>query len=457
MSIPPLRLVLLLLFLLFSLFACLSRLPLAAGQMASITHRSIPSAASESPVSWSHSPEAHHSLSAPLDKTQVYWAYGGSTVLTSHLIRLTPSTQDRRGWLWNEYPLESADWEVEVVLEISSRPHFGGDGMCLWALAGHQDPAFSQRADALDGPVFGMKADFAGLAVCIDVYDNDNKRNNPTVFVLEQERGSSTTSWHHDTDYEEDMVTSTPPSSDPSTQAHKCMADIRNTGRDSRLLVRLQHGVLHVYADSTGNGDYRFCLAVTVKGSYRDHHLAFSAATGGVADNYDIKEVTTRYLKEDDKEFDDARLGKLRAGSGGGWTARLGTLYWLLLNAASLAVIAVVGLQLFTYHSLVQSRIDLVQICQQINAFTLPHYAGHALVTVMLLLAGSWWLLLLNLPLLAWKVYEFARKSWLFSPASVGPVKGHAKGRVSVYWKLGGMLAFYSAMQIAYIVAIFRR
>ena len=418
-----------------------------------------------SPVSWSYPHEAHHSLHAPLDKTAVYWNYGGSTVLTNALIRLTPATQDRRGWLWNEYPLESANWEVEWVVEVASKPHFGGDGVCMWALASLEDPsAIARSADALEGPVFGMKADFTGLGVCVDVYDNDNKRNNPTVFVLEQLRGAGTTAWHHDSDYEEDMLTDKPTAlslhgNDPAYSAHKCIADLRNTGRSARILVKLLHSVLHVYVDTTDNAQYKFCLAVTVKGSYKDHHLAFSAATGGVADTYDIREITTRYLKEEDAEFDDAQLGRLKTGAaggvGGGWGGRVGVLFWLFVNVLSAALIGMVGVQLWTYHSLLLDRIDLVQITQRINPFILPHYAGHALLCALLLLSGNWLAVLLNAPALAWKGWEFWKKTWLFSPATVGPVKGHARGRVSVYWKLGGMLAFYAAMQLYYIYRLF--
>lgn len=91
------------------------------------------------PVSYNHPPEVHHSMRPPLDKSQVntatlifffficflcsllvgtsadwwmcvvqvYWNFGGSTVLTRKLIRITPDTQDRQGWLWNEYPIVS--------------------------------------------------------------------------------------------------------------------------------------------------------------------------------------------------------------------------------------------------------------------------------------------------------------------------------------------------------------
>ena len=428
--------------------------PLPVSSQASLSTRS---ALETSPVSMDHPVEQHHSLHTPLDKTQVYWNYGGSTVLTNSLIRLTPSTLDRRGWLWNEYPLESANWEVEWAMEVHSKPHFGGDGMCMWALAGVQDPSFSQRADALDGPIFGMKPDFDGLGVCFDVYDNDNKRNNPAVFVLEQSRGANQRNWHHDTDYEEDMVTTKPATTphDPSYAAHKCIADFRNTGKSARVLVKLLHGVLHVYIDVSESGQYKFCLAVQLVGSYKDYHLAFSAATGGVADNVDIKEVSTRYLKDTDREFDDEKLGRLKSGLKSGWGRRMSALYWFVVNGASVAVIGIVGLQLWTYHSLLQQRIDLVAICQRINPFILPHYAGHALLCALLLLNAQWLPLLLNAPLLGWKAWEFAKKTWLFSPASVGPVKGHARGRVSVYWKLGGMLAFYAVMQLYYFYRLF--
>ncbi len=70
-------------------------------------------------MSTQYQPEVHHSLRPPLDGAQVYWNYGGSTVLTKHIIRLTPATQDRRGWLWNEYPLESINWEVEFKVRVT--------------------------------------------------------------------------------------------------------------------------------------------------------------------------------------------------------------------------------------------------------------------------------------------------------------------------------------------------
>ena len=133
---------------------------------------------------------------------QVFWNFGGSTVLTKNVIRLTPSTQDRRGWLWNEYPLESTNWEMEYKLEVFSKPHFGGDGFAFWVLASEQDPSFTQNPDALSGGLFGLRNDFKGFGVVIDVYDNDNRRNNPSVFVLASPKDGKAPKFNHDNDYE---------------------------------------------------------------------------------------------------------------------------------------------------------------------------------------------------------------------------------------------------------------
>lgn len=58
-----------------------------------------------SPVSTQYNPETQHSLHTPIDHSQVYWNFGGSSVMTKKYVRLTPATQGRKGWIWNEYPL----------------------------------------------------------------------------------------------------------------------------------------------------------------------------------------------------------------------------------------------------------------------------------------------------------------------------------------------------------------
>jgi len=430
----------------------------AVGCLAAVTLTQA--AEQQSPVSTQYEAEVHHSLRAPLDKSLVYWNFGGSTVLTKHLIRLTPSTQDRRGWLWNEYPLESTNWEVEFKTEIFSKPHFGGDGFAFWVLAGEQDPSFTQNPDALSGPLFGMKNDYKGFGVIIDVYDNDNRRNNPAVFVLSnsasREGGNAKAPvYNHDNDYSDDMVKTLPTAEDlkgvplNAAGAHTCVADIRNTGKVSKVLVKYLHRVLHVYIDSSEGLGYKFCLAVKLDDDFAEHHLAFTAATGQVADNHDIMEITTRYLKATDSEFDDASLAAVR--DSGSHHSSFYTLYWLLQVAIQAAALGITAFQLSTYHKLSLQRIDLVQVCAKLNPLVLPHYALHAVLTLLLLAGGCYWLFLLNAPLLGWRIFEFVKKNFLFSPANLGPSKGHAANVKSVYIKLGAPAALYVICELYFL------
>ena len=246
------------------------------------------------------------------------------------------------------------------------------------------------------------------------------------------------------------MVKTLPDGSDASNGgAYKCVADIRNTGKISKILIKYLHRILHVYIDTNEGAGYKFCLAVKLEDDFKDHHLAFTAATGQVADNHDILEITTRYLKQSDRDFDDSTL---KAMSGGGsHHSSFYTLYWLIMSALAASVTAIAGFQLYTYHTLSIARIDLVQICSKLNPLVLPHYALHAAMTLLLLLGGAYYSFLLNLPLLGWRIFEFVKKNFLFSPANLGPSKGHAANSKSIYLKLGGSGAIYAVCTLYFL------
>lgn len=150
------------------------------------------------------------------------------------------------------------------------------------------------------GPVFGLTESFQGCGVVLDTYDNDNRRNNPSVFIL-CNRGRAYP-FDHDGDYERDMITTKPSTlaAGSVASAHKCVADVRNTGRQGRLLWKVVDGVAHVYLDQGDSLGYRFCLAVELPTDIplKSYHIAMTGATGGVSDNVDIQELTTRYLVE---------------------------------------------------------------------------------------------------------------------------------------------------------------
>lgn len=84
----------------------------------------------------------------------MYWKYGGSTVITKHGVRLTPFTQGRRGWLWNDASLDSDEWEIEVKMRVSSKGLFGGDGFAFWLLHEAMNPQLLDDSDWLSGKLF---------------------------------------------------------------------------------------------------------------------------------------------------------------------------------------------------------------------------------------------------------------------------------------------------------------
>eukprot|EP00479_Gromia_sphaerica_P011725 TRINITY_DN5907_c0_g1_i1.p1 TRINITY_DN5907_c0_g1~~TRINITY_DN5907_c0_g1_i1.p1 ORF type:complete len:198 (+),score=45.67 TRINITY_DN5907_c0_g1_i1:471-1064(+) len=165
--------------------------------------------------------------------------------MTSEFCRLTPATQSREGWLWNDYPLQSQDWEVELEYRLGSDGHIGGDGFGFWVLDGSHDPSYQQDIAYLNGPIFGVRDNFKGFGVVFDSYDNDGRRDNPQIYVLKNMQGEDKT-WNHDDDFDSDMV-----KEKYGDLAYKCTADYRNSESPVKAMFRFVDKALHVYVDTT--------------------------------------------------------------------------------------------------------------------------------------------------------------------------------------------------------------
>ncbi|CEP01500.1 hypothetical protein PBRA_002106 [Plasmodiophora brassicae] len=280
--------------------------------------------------------ETHHSLHHPFDQSSVYWKYGGSTVMTTKAIRLTPATQSRTGWLWNDYPVESANWEVEIGLRVFSKPHFGGDGFAFWVLSSEMDPSYSASPTSLSGPVFGMRDDFKGFGVIFDTYDNDGRRDNPSIFVVKNINGKFV--YNNDNDLADNMVRNL----DPSVP-YKCTADYRNLGKPVKVLFRYIHGSLHIYVDDTiKETGYKFCLAVSInleEVKITETHFAFTSMTGEVADAVELTEITTHYIDDSDADIADSTLELSQSVAGTRWR----WLYWFVALGTGVSLLVVLS------------------------------------------------------------------------------------------------------------------
>jgi len=361
--------------------------------------------------------------------------------MTRNVMRLTQDTQDRKGWLWNDYPLESEHFEIEFTLEIFSKPNYGGDGMCMWVLSSDHDPSFADDDKGLSGAVLGMKEDFEGLGVCFDVYDNDQRRNNPSVFTLFQSKDKKK-EFNHDNDYEDDMIKAMPDSgsfgSSKEKMAHKCVADVRNAGKPHKILVKFLHGILHVYVDSQSGAGYKFCLSVKVEASLMDYHIAFTAATGQVADAHDVHEVSVRYLDVEDEDPDDLNMDSYSSGRSRSW----GDTFFTLIAYATYGLMGIAVNQAIIFKRLTTARIDIVRVCKSLNETIAGLFIAQAALTFICLITFNWLLLIFNIPMGIFRFYMFLNGEMHMREGAVtgDGEKGHGSSGVSTKIRIGANL-----------------
>jgi len=218
------------------------------------------------------------------------------------------------------------------------------------------------------------------------------------------------------------------PTGKGAATSHKCVADIRNTGKASRVVVKFLHKVLHVYVDTGDGSGFKFCLAVQIEEDLKDYHLAFSAATGQVADQMDVLDVTTRYLKDADVEFDDALLAAL------GDSSRSSVLmYWFCVCSVGFGLLALTAYEWYACRNMLTDQIDAVRICDVLNTYLVPHYVVYMVLTVTFLFSLNWIPVILNAPLAAWRGYLIYSKKYKFSPASLSAVSSKGHGVVGLF------------------------
>lgn len=316
------------------------------------------------PVSEQYTPEPVHSL-VPGTATQTYYNIGGSAVLTNKGVRLTPAVSGRTGWMWNEYPIESENFEVEMKFEIFSKPHYGGDGFGIFFVEGNTDPSFYTDPTAINGSVMGMNENFKGVGVIIDVYDNDGRRNNPAIFAIKNLDGKQF-QFRPDQDFEGSMIT------DLHRGSHRCVNDLRNTNRPVELVLKVIKNTLFVYINSHASTGYRSCLSVQLnlgtdslghERTLKGNHLAVTAQTGQVSDNIDIHSINVRYLKATDA-IDTTELDDLAAQ--GSFDA-IGFVMNIVVVGMAVYLFTMTVQDYQAYRSALQSQVTQTIVAQKLN------------------------------------------------------------------------------------------
>jgi len=220
----------------------------------------------------------HHSLEPPYitqgwETGIPFWELAGDTVVTNQYVRLTPDQSSRVGWVYNTQPADIPSWQFIATFRIHNAKSPGADGIALWYVS---QPAVHLSSQ---GPLFGMAANFTGLGIILDTYDNDQKRDNPAVIAIIG-KGEAGKTWDTSNDLAHDLRI-------------KCVMDFRSlpSQKANNAVVRVVYHQrrLEVYVQT-----YPRIQQETLCGTLEEvdlpqgYHFAASASTGHLVDTHDI-------------------------------------------------------------------------------------------------------------------------------------------------------------------------
>ncbi|XP_060528717.1 vesicular integral-membrane protein VIP36 [Cylas formicarius] len=219
-----------------------------------------------------------HSLMKPYYGSGIdipFWKFLGNVIITPNYIRLTPDLQSKRGAIWNSVPVSAFNWEIQIQFSVHGKgKDLFGDGFAFWYT----------KDRLIEGPVFGSKDNFTGLAIIADTYSNHNGPHNhqhPYISAMVNDG-----SWQYDHDRD-----------GTHTQIAGCEAKFRNLKHDTYLAIRYENDVLTVSTDIENKKAWKECFKVVKVLLPTDYYIGFSAATGDLSDNHDI--ISVRFFELD--------------------------------------------------------------------------------------------------------------------------------------------------------------
>lgn len=212
---------------------------------------------------------SQHKLQHPYTETGLeipHWNYGGDTVITDQVIRLTPDRQSKRGTLWNTVPWSPPRDDKKGYFELIFEFHVHGqgtklygDGLALWYTRRIHQP----------GPVFGSADHFDGLGIMFDTYSNVQQGHSQYISVI---FGDGKTGYEHDKDGGDAKLAG-------------CAVDFRGQKMDVKLIYDKE--LLRMYTGKPNEG-WEECFIVRRVKLDPGGFFGLSAATGDLADNHDV-------------------------------------------------------------------------------------------------------------------------------------------------------------------------
>jgi len=206
------------------------------------------------------------------------WDFQGSTMVTSNYIRITPDQRSKQGALWNKVPMKVRNWEVQVNFKVTgTTKDLFGDGFAFWYA----------RDRMVQGPVFGSKDHFSGLAIIADTYSNHNGPNNHQLPYLSAMVNNGSLSYDHDKDGTQTMIGG-------------CEVKFRNLNHETWYAVRYENDVLTVSHDLNNKRAWAPCFSIEGVKLPTGFYFGVSATTGDLSDAHDILGIKTYELDTPD-------------------------------------------------------------------------------------------------------------------------------------------------------------
>ncbi|KAM8961002.1 protein ERGIC-53 isoform 2-T2 [Pelodytes ibericus] len=213
------------------------------------------------------------------DGSVPFWTHTGNAIPGADQIRITPSLKSQKGSVWTKTAPNFENWEVEVTFRVTGRGRVGADGLAIWFTS----------SQGLDGNVYGAADMWNGVGIFFDSFDNDGKKNNPTILIV---GNNGKLAFDHQ--------------NDGSTQAlSSCQRDFRNKPYPVRARITYYKKTLTVLINNgftPNKDDYEFCAKVDNMILPHQGFFGISAATGGLADDHDVLSFLTFQLTEPGKE-----------------------------------------------------------------------------------------------------------------------------------------------------------
>jgi len=211
------------------------------------------------------------------------WDFLGSTMVTSNYIRLTPDTQSKQGAIWNKVPCRFRNWEIQIQFKVTgTTKDLFGDGFALWYT----------RERMQNGPVFGSKDQFSGLAIIADTYSNHNGPHNHNHPYLSAMVNNGTLSYDHDRDGTHTMIGG-------------CEVKFRNIPHETYIAIRYEDDKLTVSHDLENRRSWAKCFSIDGVRLPTGYFFGISSTTGELSDNHDIVSIKTYELDTPNKKEED--------------------------------------------------------------------------------------------------------------------------------------------------------